>query len=438
MSKRHSSDFPGIYYRIHLTRKVAPGSRKKDMYLILRLRIDGKVTDHGLGWLSEGMTFEEALRIQKILKRNIKLGEGAQSVKELREAKKQKRKEDKRKLLDSIAEEQATRVTVKKAAKDFLQWAVDSDKKNSTITSYNSVMLNHIIPHLGDLQLNSLTHKRILAFRKELEKKQLLRKNLNSRRSNKLSKSTSNEILGRLRSLLNYCIVTPASDEYPHRKMFEGENPLVPNRYSGASLFFKVEKGNRRILRDDDLDAIFELAALSGQLYVDLIEVALNTGMRVSELVVIQKADLRDIERQILYIPKGKTGPRTIRFPARLLHIFERRLQQNSRYIFPGKGRTGHITTTSASGKFTNICRKLKINEHVEDNQTRATFHTLRSMCAVNMLVAKYDIAIVSSQLGHSDVRITMDYYLPIAEMLLEGSTGGYSKYNGFLSFDEH
>lgn len=439
MSKRYYSGFLGVYFREHPTRKVAPKSRTKDKYLILRFRKNGKTTDQGLGWLSEGWTFEEAAQILKILKKNIKLGEGPQSIKELKEENAQQQEVIRKQKQDHIAEEQAANILVRDAAEAYLKWATDSKLQQSTLKAYKAAINNHILPHLETLPIRSLTYSVLAEFREKLVNKKSQRKSFNSQSRKKLAESTIDEVLGRLRSIVYYCKVTPVSDDYPNRMMFQGENPLVPNRYSGANLFFKPKSGNKRILGDEEFDAIFEASLRYSQRQYDATRIGLDTGMRISEIVVMRIEDLRDIQKQIIYIPKGKTGPRTIRIPAKLIPILERRMlmQNKSRWLFPGNGALGHVSTKTISTTFTEICRELEINKHIADNQSKATFHTLRSMCAVNMLVAKFDIAIVSGHLGHSDVRITMNSYLPIAEMLLQTGAGIDSKYNAYLSFNE-
>ena len=64
--KKFSTKYPGVRYYQHSERKYRG---KLDKYFSIRLRIDGKQHEEGLGWLSEGMTPQHASEILTELKK---------------------------------------------------------------------------------------------------------------------------------------------------------------------------------------------------------------------------------------------------------------------------------------------------------------------------------------------------------------------------------
>lgn len=57
MSRWHSTEFEGVRYRKHPTRKHGIVN---DRYFSIRYRVDGKRFEEGLGWASKGMTVQKA------------------------------------------------------------------------------------------------------------------------------------------------------------------------------------------------------------------------------------------------------------------------------------------------------------------------------------------------------------------------------------------
>ena len=89
--EKFKSDFPGVYFRKHPTRKhgVQP-----DKYFFLRYKLNGKELEEGLGWASKGHTAREASDILGELKRNRTRGEGPITLREKRELEEAVRSEE--------------------------------------------------------------------------------------------------------------------------------------------------------------------------------------------------------------------------------------------------------------------------------------------------------------------------------------------------------
>ena len=72
MNKWRSTKYPGIRFYYHKTRKHGI---KFDQYFSIRYQRDGKRVEEGLGWASEGMTLEKAVKELGDLKEALTFGE---------------------------------------------------------------------------------------------------------------------------------------------------------------------------------------------------------------------------------------------------------------------------------------------------------------------------------------------------------------------------
>ena len=92
MTRIKSKKYTGVYYKEHPTRKHGV---KKDKYITIRYQKDGKGVEEALGWASDGMTEEKAVKVLCDIKTNIKLANGEPtSLREKRELETKKRNEN--------------------------------------------------------------------------------------------------------------------------------------------------------------------------------------------------------------------------------------------------------------------------------------------------------------------------------------------------------
>ena len=73
---------PGVRYRLHKTRRHGVNF---DKYFAIRLYVNGKRVEQGLGWNSEGWAEKRAAAILSELKANITLGDGPRTLSEKRQ-----------------------------------------------------------------------------------------------------------------------------------------------------------------------------------------------------------------------------------------------------------------------------------------------------------------------------------------------------------------
>ena len=91
--KRFSTEYPGVRYRQHPTRKHGV---RFDRYFSVYYRLNGKVVEEGLGWAKDGWTAQKAAGELAKLKEAQRLGQGGQTLSEKRGAEQVRREREQR------------------------------------------------------------------------------------------------------------------------------------------------------------------------------------------------------------------------------------------------------------------------------------------------------------------------------------------------------
>ena len=139
-----------------------------------------------------------------------------------------------------------------------------------------------------------------------------------------------------------------------------------------------------------------------------IIEIALGTGLRVSEISNLKIEDLYLKKGQnSLLVKNGKGGKdRVVQFSAKLkeqiLEYLDYR-QSNSLYLLPSK-HGDQITASGIQQVFKKWASKASLDPHY-------SIHSLRHTYAVRLYKASsYNLRLVQKQLGHSSVSTTQVY----------------------------
>ncbi|WP_027361573.1 site-specific integrase [Halodesulfovibrio aestuarii] len=407
--KKIFSGIPCVYYSEHPTRKYG---RYPDRYIILRYRRHGKVTEQCLGWTSNGRTLAEAERLVKIFQQNIKNGEGPTTLKELREQKKRKREEEAQKRVREKQMLQAQNIMFKDGAKKFLEWA-KSNTKSTTYQNYNTKLHTYVIPNIGTRLLNDIKTQDIINFKTMLlnQKKKKKRK---TDPIDTLYPSSVREILATTREVFNYCAETPIS-EFDDTCMFTGDNPFIGKKFRGKKILPKASSGNKRTLTENEVNLLLGKTLWNENLH-DATMIAIHTGMRIGEICSLRQQDLIDFKRCVIHIFDAKTGSRSIVFPSDLSGIIKKRASRSEKWVFPNQDGSNHIAQGTISSSFRKIVDQLGLNDNINDNRLRVTFHTLHSVYAVRMLTGGMTLETLRLQLGHADIQTTIKNYVPLTE----------------------
>lgn len=289
-----------------------------------------------------------------------------------------------------------------KVTKSFETWVkewlilIESHVKYNTYMNYKSKMVNHVIPKLGDKKLNEVNTSCLQELFTEL--------------AENLSESSVYSVYRVLHACFSAAI----------KNKVLSENPLsdfqLPNRKSSRVKAFSLKeqaKLEEHVLIQEDLPSI----------------VALYTGVRIGELCGMKWRDInwddklitinRNIQRQQITTVSGikktvlqeislKTdhSQRIIPLTNRLYYLlkkFEYNHQNlNSAYVFQGKNG-GSLDPRTIRYRFS----KLKKRAGVTD----LPFHSLRHTFATRCIEMGVPITTVSSLLGHSSIKLTLDIY---------------------------
>lgn len=136
-----------------------------------------------------------------------------------------------------------------------------------------------------------------------------------------------------------------------------------------------------------------------------LLRTAYAAGLRVSEVVRLQYQDF-DAGRAVVHVRQGKGGKdRLVPVPARLIaEIGELgRGQAAGAWVFPGRGRGGHLSVAAVQRAFAKVVREVGLAKPV-------SFHSLRHSYATRCLEAGTDLVTLQRCLGHRELETTSRY----------------------------
>jgi integrase/recombinase XerD len=179
-----------------------------------------------------------------------------------------------------------------------------------------------------------------------------------------------------------------------------------------------------KVLSRVEVDKLIEAAQNKGRedggRMETLLEILYGSGLRVSELVTLPLvAAERDPSMLIVRGKGNKERQIPLSDPARIaiakwLHIRAAALEndETSRYLFPSRGRTGHLTRQ----RFAQLLKEAALAAGIDP--ARVSPHVLRHAFASHMLEAGADLRSVQLMLGHADIATTQVYTHVIPEKL--------------------
>ena len=130
-----------------------------------------------------------------------------------------------------------------------------------------------------------------------------------------------------------------------------------------------------------------------------------GAGLRVSELVALQAADI-DSRRKLIRVRQGKgRKDREVLLPARLLETLRVYWKASKPivWLFPGQDTQRPITTRSVRLVCKQAATKAKLSKRVSP-------HTLRHSFATHLLEDGVDLRTIQVLLGHRDLKTTTVY----------------------------
>ena len=151
-----------------------------------------------------------------------------------------------------------------------------------------------------------------------------------------------------------------------------------------------------------------------------LLEILYGTGLRVSELVTLPLSAVERDPTVLIVRGKGEKDRMVpLSDPARAaiaswLHVRAGMLDddERSRYLFPSRGRTGHLTRQ----RFAQLLKEAALAADIDP--ARVSPHVLRHAFASHLLEGGADLRSVQLMLGHADIATTQIYTHVLDEKL--------------------
>lgn len=291
---------------------------------------------------------------------------------------------------------------------DWLDHWYQTYKKHNlrpnTQMSYERRIYQHIIPTLGNIQLDKLTAKDIQQFYTSLKQGgRLLRAEL-------YGEGLSDQTIRGIHTTLHAALDKAVSEKLLFRNPSNGCR--LPSAKAREMQVLTPEEIQRLLIQAKE-DGCYELLLLE-----------LSTGLRRGEICALQWNDLNlrtgelRVERQVHRIkgelvtspPKTKVGKRSIILPVPVLNVLKAyKRTTSSRWMFPSPIKEDSPRDPAAVRK-----RLTAILERAECKHIR--FHDLRHTFSTTALEHGMDIKTLSTIIGHVSSVTTLNVYAHVTD----------------------
>lgn len=280
-----------------------------------------------------------------------------------------------------------------KAKTDFLEYMeIEQNRSQKTIQNYDHY-LTRLVDFAGDIQVKDIDDELIRKWRLWLNR-------LGTNTSDELSKITQNYHLIALRSFLKYC----AKRNIP---------ALTADKVELA----RTARKQVTFLNEDELARVFaqpDTTAISGARDRAILELLFSSGLRVSELVGLNRDHINLKRREFTVRGKGQKDRPIFISPAAAewVEYYLSKRQDTSKPLFVRysgskqvdlSGNFHRLTVRSVQRIVARAALLAGITKHVSP-------HTLRHSFATDLLMNGADLRSVQAMLGHSNIATTQIY----------------------------
>lgn len=307
-----------------------------------------------------------------------------------------------------------TEVSVRTYMTDWLLNAKKGKIKDSSYDRLENTATHQVIPKIGDLHLSQVTTEDIDSM-------------LNSLKDNGLSYSSIKKAYDCAKAMFEYAIqkrdivINPmALAEMPHESDFEKKEVR----------FFTRDEASRIIEECSRLYSTGKPVYPYGDAFI----LVLNTGLRMGELLGLQKQDV-DLSKKVINVKRNAqvvsnrnndgtraaghrvvlsttktySGRRCISLNKTALEAVQRLMNAHPESQYVVCGTTGNQVTHE---RFERSFYRILRNCGIEQTGVHSLRHTFASM----LFDKGTDIKTISTLLGHASVKITMDTYVHLMQ----------------------
>lgn len=246
----------------------------------------------------------------------------------------------------------------------------------------------HIKPVIGKKRLSEVTDDDAKRIEKRMREQG---KTAPSKDDKVLEKTLSGTTINRVKSLLNVMYERARA-----WKLCEIENP--------AKAINKTrEKARDRYLRGDEFERFFNALAQESDSWRDYFLVQLFMGQRRNNGLSMKWSELNFVDG-LWHIPDTKNGePQILPIPKSVLELLKKRKERRkdeSDYVFPGDGKTGHLVEPK------NAWARILARAEIEG----LWIHDLRRTLGSSMAGSNVALHTIGKALGHKSIKSTMVY----------------------------
>jgi site-specific recombinase XerD len=280
-----------------------------------------------------------------------------------------------------------------KAKTDFLEYLeIEQNRSQKTIENYDHY-LTRLVDFAGDIKVGDIDVELIRKWRLWLNR-------LGTNTSDELGKTTQNYHLIALRSFLKYCAKRDIT-------------ALPADKVELA----RTQRKQVTFLSEDELERLFaepDLNTLGGLRDRAILELLFSSGLRVSELVGLDRDHINLKRREFMVRGKGQKDRPIFISPeaAKWVQAYLDKREDTTKPLFVRysgnkkvdlSGNFHRLTARSVQRLVARYALLAGITKHVSP-------HTLRHSFATDLLMNGADLRSVQALLGHSNISTTQIY----------------------------
>ena len=280
-----------------------------------------------------------------------------------------------------------------KAKTDFLEYLeIEQGRSSKTLANYDHY-LTRLADYAGDIKVADIDAELVRKWRLWLNR-------LGTNTSDELQKSTTNYHLIALRSFLKFC----AKRNIP---------ALAADKIELA----KTVRKQVTFLTPEELERLFEqpeLDKINGLRDRAILELLFSSGLRVSELVGLDKDHINLKRREFMVRGKGQKDRPIFISPAAAEWVqkYLDRRDDNTKPLFVRYSGTKRVDLTGNFHRLTarSVQRMVSRYALLAGITKHVSPHTLRHSFATDLLMNGADLRSVQAMLGHSNIATTQIY----------------------------
>ncbi len=282
---------------------------------------------------------------------------------------------------------------ISKLKTDFLEYLeIEQNRSQKTIKNYDHY-LTRLIDFAGDISISEINPELVRKWRLWLNR-------LGTNTSDELQKTTQNYHLIALRSFLKYCA--------------KRDIDVLPADKVELARTIRVQV---TFLNDEEMQRLFsepDTSRENGLRDRAILELLYSSGLRVSELVALNKDNINLKRQEFMVRGKGQKDRPIFISPeaTEWIHKYLDKRMDNSAPLFvriggskrsDQSGNHKRLTARSVQRMVSRYAMLAGITKHVSP-------HTLRHSFATDLLMNGADLRSVQALLGHSNISTTQIY----------------------------